>query len=617
MPRDSEDHGALPAGGAAARGEDAAASARPNTAADGSPRESDLASTRRDFLKYGGLAAAGLLVGGGVGAAAGASVAHTIGYREGAEDYGALAPRREPGFDHVVVLMGENRSFDNLLGWLYTPETLPAGETFDGLAFGDYSNVAPDGTRIAAHVYAGPTDIVMGAPNPDPGEEFPHVNTQLFGTVLPAANATSQIGDMQPPFNAPAAGADANMSGFLRDYVNNVTRLRKGTAPTDDEATQIMGGFSPEQLPVLSTLAREFAVFDAWFAAVPSQTYCNRSFFHASTSHGFVTNKHGGGYDKWLDAEPAPTILNRLEEAGVSWKVYFDELQLVSLTGILHAPVLEKYWRTKHFGHMSEFFEDARKGDLPAYAFIEPRLVYNHNDFHPPFGALRESDVDGEEIVDSAVSDVRAGEKLVASVYEAVKTSASPTGSNALNTLLLITFDEHGGTYDHVPPPAATPPHVDAPVGEMGFAFDRLGVRVPTIAVSAYTRPHTIIHDELHHGAVIATLARLHGLRPLTRRDAGANDLFPVVNLDTPRSPDTWPVVQPMYVPTNPAEDQLADLAEGPHRHKPLSPPGRGLLGLLLARYGSSDDSGEPETYAEAYRVLRRHGLGLFYPKIE
>ena len=118
---------------------------------------------------------------------------------------------------------------------------------------------------------------------------------------------------------------------------------------------------------------------------------------------------------------PAPTIFNRLDDAGISWKVYFDEMQLVSLTGVQHAPSLEKYWRTEHFGHMSEFYEDAKAGTLPAYAFIEPRMVYNHNDFHPPFGVFRSSDVDGETILDSAVSDVRAGEKLVASVYDAIK----------------------------------------------------------------------------------------------------------------------------------------------------------------------------------------------------
>lgn len=573
----------------------------------------DLVSSRRDFLKVGGIAAAGLVVGGGVGAAAGGSAGHALGYREGAQDYGALSPRSVPGFDHVVVLMGENRSFDNLLGWLYTPANLPSGQTFDGLAFGDYSNVAPSGERVAAHTYEGATDVVMGLPNPDPGEEYPHVNTQLFGTVLPATNATRQTGTMEAPFNAPPAGTSPTMDGFIQDYVNNIER-GGGKPPKIDVAGQIMGGFSPEQLPVLSTLAREFAVYDAWFAAVPSQTYCNRSFFHASTSHGFVTNKHGAGYDKWLDADAVPTIFNRLEEAGISWKIYFDELQLVSLTGVQHAPSLEQYWRTEHFGHMSEFYEDAAAGKLPAYSFIEPRMVYNHNDFHPPFGVFRSTEFDGELIVDSAVSDVRAGEKLVASVYEAIKHSETAGGSNAMNTLLLITFDEHGGTYDHVAPPSATPPTVDAAPGEMGFTFDRLGCRVPAIAVSAYTRGGTIIHDEMHHGAVIATLSRLHGLRPLTRRDAGANDLFSAVNLEQPRDPRTWPVVHPMYLPPNPQADTSIDPSASPHKDKPLSPPGRGLLGLLLAKYGG-DGHAEPETFEEAYTLLRTHGLGLFYPK--
>ena len=294
MPKDAPGGGANEAG-----------SADPVDTPDASARPDDLVSSRRDFLKVGGIAAAGLVVGGGIGAAAGASIGHALGYREGAQDYGALSPRSVPGFDHVVVLMGENRSFDNLLGWLYTPENLPADQTFDGLAFGDYANVAPSGERIAAHVYEGATDVIMGQPNPDPGEEYPHVNTQLFGTVLPATNATAQTGAMEAPFNAPDEGTSPTMDGFVRDYVNNIER-NSGKPPKIEVTSQIMGGFSPEQLPVLSTLAREFAVYDAWFAAVPSQTYCNRSFFHASTSHGFVTNKHGAGYDKWLDADAAP-----------------------------------------------------------------------------------------------------------------------------------------------------------------------------------------------------------------------------------------------------------------------------------------------------------------------
>ncbi len=566
------------------------------------------ATSRRDFLRIGGAAAAGAVVGGGVGAAVGGAIGYGSGLDQGLDTFVPLTPRQGAGFDHLVVLMGENRSFDNLLGYLYTSDDLPDGERFDGLAFGDYRNTAPDGTVVAAHVYDGPTDEIMSRPNPDPGEEFPHVNTQLFGTVDPASNAQLFVEDMKAPYNTPPSSADATMSGFLTDYRINFERLRKGTPPTADEARQIMGSFSPQMLPVLSTLAKNFAVYDNWFCAVPSQTFCNRSFFHASTSHGFVTNKHGGGYEKWLDAPATPTIFNRLEDAGISWRIYFDELQLVSFTGVLHAPVLEQYWRTERFATMSDFYEDVRLGTLPAYAFIEPRMTYNHNDFHPPFGKLKEEVVDGRPVIDSAVSDVRAGEALVHEVYEAIKRSDSKTGSNALNTMLVITFDEHGGTYDHVPPPPATPPH-ERSEGEMGFGFDRLGCRVPAIVVSAYTRAGTIVHDEMHHAAVIATLSRLHGLEPLTRRDLGANDLFNAVNLETPRQPVTWPSTMPQYIPPNPQTE--APHPAHSHKDKPLSPPARGLLGLLLAKYGTPDEE-EPSTYADAYELLHRYGEGLF-----
>ena len=569
--------------------------------------------SRRGFLKLGGAAFAGAVIGGAGGAAIGATVAanNRAGFASDEDHFAALTPRSEPGFEHIVVVMGENRSFDNLLGYLYSTETLPKGETFEGLAFGSYSNTASDGTVVDAHVYVGQTDRIMSHPDPDPGEEYPHVNTQIFGTVDPKTNAELYVDAMEAPYNAPTHGEKATMSGFLEDYIINFRRLRKGKEPSVDEARHIMGSFSPEMLPVLSTLAAEFAVFDHWYAAVPSQTFCNRSFFHASTSHGFVTNKGGGGYDKWLDAPAAPTIFNRLDDAGIHWKIYIDKLQLVSFTGMLHAPVLEKFWRTEHFGTMEDFYAEAKAGTLPAYAFIEPRMVYDHNDFHPPFGSPRESEVEGEEVFDSAISDVRAGDRLVHDIYEAVRTSASPKGSNAVNTLLLITFDEHGGCYDHVPPPAATRPTEDTEAGEMGFTFDRLGCRVPAIAISAYTKRGTIVHDEMHHGSVTATLSRLHGLEPLNERDASANTLFNVVNLDQPRHPADWPITSPAYTPPNP--EKSAPHPGTKHHLKPLTPPARGLLGLLLSRYGQPGEA-EPETFADAYRLLHEHGEELFGP---
>ncbi|MET0853933.1 MAG: hypothetical protein ABWY30_04840, partial [Microterricola sp.] len=146
-------------------------------------------TTRRRFLQASGIAAAGVVVGGATGGAIGASIGHALGVADERDELDALDPRSMPGFDHLIVVMGENRSFDNLLGYLYDKETLPKGQSFDGLAFGDYANTAPDGTVIPAHVYTGSTDEIMGSPSPDPGEEYPHVNTQLFNRIDPAANA--------------------------------------------------------------------------------------------------------------------------------------------------------------------------------------------------------------------------------------------------------------------------------------------------------------------------------------------------------------------------------------------------------------------------------------------
>ncbi|MGR2751532.1 alkaline phosphatase family protein [Agromyces arachidis] len=568
-------------------------------------------TTRREFLKLGGVAGATAVVAGGAAGTVGATAGHSAGVAEGAAGIAALPPpppaRSKPGFDHLVVVMGENRSFDNLLGWLYDDDTLPQGASFDGLAFGRYSNTGPDGEVVAAHVYSGPTDEIMSRPHPDPGEEYPHVNTQLFGTTLPPSNATAAIDDMTAPYNAPDAGTAPSMSGFVTDYAHHVEHDVHEAGHRD--LTQIMGAFSPEMLPVLSTLARGFAVYDAWNCAVPSQTFCNRSFFHASTSHGFVTNHAGkSGYRKWLDAKAAPTIFNRLEDAGIDWRIYFDDLQLISMTGFIHAPALEPYWRTAHFAPMSRFWSDVEGGTLPPYAFVEPRMIYDHNDFHPPVGPLRESEVEGREVTDSAVSDVRAGELLVHRIYSAIRSSDTEGGSNAMNTMLLITFDEHGGTYDHAPPPAATPPHADAKPGEMGFAFDRLGCRVPAIAVSAYTAAGGIIHDAMHHGSVIATLCARHGLEPLTDRDDGAPDLSNALTLDTPRHPLTWPETTPQYTPPNPESEPHPGDA---HRTAPLSPPARGLLGMLLAKYGDGSEP-DPQTYGEAYELLQKYGTGLF-----
>jgi phospholipase C len=509
-----------------------------------------------------------------------------------------------PGFEHLVVLMFENRSFDNLLGHLYPPGSLPAGQTFAGAGYRDFTNPSPSGP-IPFHVYRGATDRIMQSPNPDPGEQYPHVNTQLFGTVDPPGNAKVDFTRMRAPFNAPAAGTRADMSGFVKDYINNFTVTQR-RPPRRDEYEVAMGGFSAEMLPVVSTLARGFAVYDAWFCAVPSQTFCNRAFFNASTSSGFVTNKGRGGYLKWMKRNPAPTIFNRLHDAGISWAVYFDPSQVVSLTGFINGHALAPFWKS-HFRGMKQFHEDAAAGRLPAYAFIEPRLLFDHNDMHPPVPSFEFTEPGGKRLTVGATSDVRAGEKLLHEVYTSIRHAATPNGSNAMNTLLLVTFDEHGGTYDHVPPPVATPPGPMTDT-EMGFGFDRLGVRVPTIAISAYTRAGTIIHDEMHHGAAIATLCRKYGLPPLTARDANARDLSNAINLAEPRPAADWPDTVAPYVPPNP---HAHGPFSGPAARMRLTPPAQSLVGMLVQRFGLPRDR-EPTTFGEAYEALYRLGKGLF-----
>lgn len=554
------------------------------------PSENKRNLSRRNFLKLSATAAAG----------AGMTIGATSANRD--DELPPLLPVPDkPGFDHLVVLMFENRSFDNFLGHLYPSGKIPDGQSFDGIANGNYSNSSPDGP-IAAHIYNGSTDIIMRSPSPDPGEEYPHVNTQLFGTVDPPSNADVEFMKMTAPFNAPPSGSTAKMDGFVKDYINNYIATQ-GKQPSREEFEVIMGSFSPEMLPVTSTIARNFAVYDHWFCGVPSQTFCNRSFFNSSQSSGFVTNE-GGGYKKW-ERNIGPTIFNRLQDAGISWAVYFDESQVVSLTGFINMDSLKPFWKTHFFG-MKKFYEDAASGKLPAYSFIEPRLVFDHNDMHPPVPSFKIKTPEGTDLV-GGLDDVRAGEKLMHEVYSAIRTSASKTGSNAMNTMLLITFDEHGGTYDHVPPPAAVPP---GPVKdpEMGFTFDRLGVRVPAIAVSAWTKAGTIINDEMHHGSGIATLCKKYNLKHLTARDENAREITNSINLTEPRQPWDWPETTPQYVPPNPE-------ANGPFTktvaQTPLTPPGLALMGLLTEKFGLPSDK-KPQTFGEAYEMLQRVGKGLF-----
>ena len=477
-------------------------------------------------------------------------------------------------FDHVVVLMMENRSFDNLLGYLYTPQNpAPNGQSFEGVAYHDLSNPIPP---YADSSFMGSVpvhkDSVMNNPNPDPGEEYPHINTSLFGTVLPDSNRYLDACQMGSPWNLPTTlPTNYPMNGFLTDYINNF-KATQGRMPTYSEYKIIMSCFPPEVVPVLSTLAKGFAVCDHWHCAVPSQTFCNRSFLNSAQSNGFVTNSCPDGYTKWQN-NTSETIFERLHNRGKNWKLYFDHLDVFPMSMLIHFNALRQYAPTNICG-MDAFFDDCASGRLPEYTFIEPRMMFFHNDEHPPAPLI------GNKSITIFPSSVTPGEKLIHKVYNAIKNSHSSVGNNWQNTLFIITFDEAGGTYDHVQPPTAVPPGPNNNT-EMNFQFDRLGIRVPAILVSAYINSGTVINDHLTHTSVIKTLSDKWNLGNLTQRDLNSPSLYNYLTRTEPRNPTDWPTTDPRQEKVQGDKDFFLD--------KPLTGFQKDFIGLANSLATGSD----------------------------
>ena len=377
--------------------------------------------------------------------------------------------------EHVVVVMFENRSFDNLLGWLYDNDTDPPKfnippqdpPVFEGLKGGKYSNVLGNQTVPVTR----PTTAWLCCPNnnqvptPDPHEEFENVTIQLFGS------------------SPPATGQLADMSGFLKNY----STTNAGTA----SGGQIMQTFGPDQANVINGLARNFAVCEHWFASVPSQTWPNRGFVHTGSSDGHTDN------DSYIDVYGIQTIFNILQNQRKSWAVFHDSDYIPSLT-MWQLP-LAGAMRANFRGY-SEFKDycaakaDADPADkLPAYSFIEPRfvqefLVKQPADYHPPHNICR-------------------GETFLADVYQSVRNCPYRN-----KIMLVILFDEHGGCYDHVAPPTGAIAPVPGSVSRDGtFNFNRYGVRVPAVVVSSYVEPGTVFRASANekpfdHTSLLATL---------------------------------------------------------------------------------------------------------------
>jgi phospholipase C len=408
--------------------------------------------------------------------------------------------------EHVVVLMLENRSFDHLLGYLYadTGNVSSAGDAFEGLS-GSESCPGSDGQPVTVYPLTPQTTDVYFYPGADPGEGYAATNNQCFGSTA-----------------APAPGTTPPMTGFVTDYAQAIKDNRAKGWYVFDGTTEswIMGCHTPQTLPVLSALARGFAVCDHWYASAPTMTMPNRAFVCAGTSQGHmddVTKKFTVG-----------SIFGALTTANVAWKIYgytSSPLTKLDFPDTATAPATR-------FGHFADFQADARAGSLPGYAFLEPAWSSTGNSQHPNY-------------------NIALGEQLLLDTYRALR-----DGPAWDSTLLIITYDEHGGCYDHVPPPwGATPP--DGSAGEFGFDFTRFGPRVPTVLVSPLI-PAGSVHrvadgaTPLDHTSILATLEHRFGLTSLTRRDAAAPDIGGALRLTTPRTDDPLAGISAPPAPPNP-----------------------------------------------------------------
>ena len=391
---------------------------------------------------------------------------------------------------HIVVLMMENRSFDHMLGTLKAKN--PA---IDGLT-GTETN--PDSTGVPVTV--SPTAAYQSQLDPDPDHHFAAADLQIFGGVTTA----------QDPNRKP------NMQGFVKSYFTQQNNL--------NHSHLIMNYFSADKLPVLTTLATQFAIFNRWFSSIPGPTLCNRAFAHYGTSFGQV------GMDVFYWNKKYKSIYERLDAAGHSTRLYyFDEasssLEVINL--LQNQPSL--------FGTFQDFKDACAKNKLPEYCFIEP----NYTDHDDPNGG-------GELIAcdQHPDHDVRAGEQFIATVYNAIRANPNLWPYTAM----LIVYDEHGGTYDHVPPPACTPDGFVAQPSDTKtpdpFHFDRLGVRVPAVLISPWISPGTVIDEVFEHASIPATATDyfIGTYEERSPREVAANTFLGYLNLPKIRTDDSCPV---------------------------------------------------------------------------
>jgi len=415
----------------------------------------------------------------------------------------------------VVLLMLENRSFDQMLGSL--------------------ASVYPgdlDGVRQSAPMYS---------------------NQDASGAVYEQAPTSDLQMDLDPDHdNKPVLDqiSDGNQ-GFVKDFV------RKYPRSTAQQRRQIMGYYEFPFLPAMHTLGDNFVVCDRWFSSLPGPTWPNRFFALTGTSHGHVRMPESilHPYIAGFFNQTQDTIFDRLDEVGKQWTIYHYDMACSWV--LVHQRRWKNLQRYKTMGH---FFDDAADGTLPPFTFMEPKYNgHDQNDDHPPHNIMK-------------------GEKFIADVYNALRTSPQWE-----KTLLVVLFDEHGGFYDHVPPPLAVPP--DEFVDE--YAFDRLGVRVPAILVSPWLA-RGVDHTQFDHTSLLRYLSDKWQLAPLTKRVDAATSIAEAMRfLPVPRQ-DAVRVIRVRNTDLYAPQPEFEEFDQSAH-HRAFS-----VFGEYLARRRAAADRMSP-----------------------
>jgi len=282
-------------------------------------------------------------------------------------------------------------------------------------------------------------------------------------------------------------------------------------------APRIMECWDPAKIPIITSLAKNFVLFDEWHASIPGPTYGNRMYWHAATSDGYCTN------DVPDDGFQVKTLYELLDESGYNWAFYFDQVQDASFFNYTRAPRFSNRLR-----RLKQFQQDVNAQTLPTVSFILPNF----------FGELERPSTDQHP-----AHAVSLGESLMKTVYEELR--ASPSWDKSV---LIITYDEHGGFYDHFSTPLNNVPNPDGKIctHPVTFDFSRLGLRIPTLLISPWV-DHDVVHSpkgfmphpssKFEHSSFIATLSRQLGLNgPLTRRDAWAAPFDYLFSRTSPRT---------------------------------------------------------------------------------